>query len=141
MAASPNNSARRRNDWLIRPKLKERFAMDRLIPTMNATGSWAQIHYAQEGGWSVPWTIRRVERRVSSPRRRGLDNRASDRDGSLNRRRGGDRRVGSTSVPAARIRVLVLEDNRLMRDGLARLLAAFPDVDIVARTDNADTAT
>ena len=28
-----------------------------------------------------------------------------------------------------------------MRDGLARLLAAFPDVDIVASTDNADTAT
>lgn len=49
--------------------------------------------------------------------------------------------MGSTPVPAARIRILVLEDNRLMRDGLARLLAAYPDVDIVASTDNADTAT
>ena len=49
--------------------------------------------------------------------------------------------MGSQPVPAARIRVLVLEDNRLMRDGLARLLAAYPDVDIVASTDNADTAT
>ena len=109
------------------------------IPTMNATGSRLQIHYAQEGGWSVPWTIRRVERRVSPQRRRGLDNRNSDREGSLNRRRGGDRRAGAQSAPVSRIRVLVVEDNRLMRDGLARLLSAFPDVDIVASVENAST--
>ena len=39
----------------------------------------------------------------------------------------------------ARIRVLVVEDNRLMRDGLARLLSAYPDVDIVASVENATT--
>jgi DNA-binding NarL/FixJ family response regulator len=62
-----------------------------------------------------------------------------ERDG-VNRRRG-ERRVGSTPVPAARIRVLVVEDNRLMRDGLARLLAAFPDVEIVASAEDAASAT
>src|SRR3954465_15456685 len=62
-----------------------------------------------------------------------------ERDG-VNRRRG-DRRVGSTPAPASRIRVLVVEDNRLMRDGLARLLAAFPDVDIVASAESAAPAT
>jgi DNA-binding NarL/FixJ family response regulator len=62
-----------------------------------------------------------------------------ERDG-VNRRRG-DRRVGSTPAPAARIRVLVVEDNRLMRDGLARLLAAFPDVEIVASAENAGGGT
>jgi DNA-binding NarL/FixJ family response regulator len=59
-----------------------------------------------------------------------------ERDG-VNRRRG-ERRVGSTPAPASRIRVLVVEDNRLMRDGLARLLAAFPDVEIVASAENAN---
>ena len=107
---------------------------------MNATGSWPKIHYAQEGGWSVPWTIRRVERRVSQQRRRGLDNRTNEREGSLNRRRGADRRAGAQAAPVARIRVLVVEDNRLMRDGLARLLSAYPDVDIVASVENATTA-
>ena len=43
--------------------------MTRLIPTRNAAGSWLQIHYAQERGWSVPWTIRRVERRRRAERR------------------------------------------------------------------------
>ena len=42
---------------------------------------------------------------------------------------------------AARIRVLVVEDNRLMRDGLARLLGAYPDVDIVASVETASAAT
>ena len=37
--------------------------------------------------------------------------------------------------------MLVVEDNRLMRDGLARLLGAYPDVDIVASADNASAAT
>ena len=45
-----------------------------------------------------------------------------------------------TATAAARIRVLVVEDNRLMRDGLARLLAAFPDVDIVASAESATAA-
>ena len=36
--------------------------------------------------------------------------------------------------------MLVVEDNRLMRDGLARLLAAFPDVDIVASAESAGAA-
>ena len=48
--------------------------------------------------------------------------------------------MGSTPAPAARIRVLVVEDNRLMRDGLARLLAAFPDVEVVASAENATSA-
>ena len=42
---------------------------------------------------------------------------------------------------AARIRVVVVEDNRLMRDGLARLLGAYPDVDVVASAENANAAT
>ena len=113
--------------------------MNRLIPTMNAAGSCATIHYAQERGWSVPWTIRRVERRVSPQRRRGLDNRAADREGSLNRRRA-ERRAGATPAATARIKVLVVEDNRLMRDGLARLLAGFADVDIVASAESANAA-
>src|ERR1700752_3386986 len=99
-----------------------------------------KIHYVQERGWRVPWTIRRVERRVSPQRRRGIDNRAAERDGSLNRRRA-ERRVASSPVPTARIRVLIVEDNRLMRDGLARLLGAYPDVEIVASAENANTAT
>jgi len=41
----------------------------------------------------------------------------------------------------SRIRVLVVEDNRLMRDGLARLLAGYPDVEIVASADTADAGT
>ena len=36
--------------------------------------------------------------------------------------------------------MLVVEDNRMMRDGLARLLAAFPDVDIVASAESANAA-
>ena len=59
----------------------------------------------------------------------------------MNRRRGGDRRVATAAASATRIRVLVVEDNRLMRDGLARLLAVYPDVEIVASADTADTGT
>ena len=44
-------------------------------------------------------------------------------------------------MSTTRVRVLVVEDNRLMRDGLARLLGGYADVDIVASTDNANTAT
>ena len=88
----------------------------------------------------MPWTIRRVERRVSPQRRRGMENRSSDREGSLNRRRG-ERRVGATPVPANRIRVLLVEDNRLMRDSLSRLLGAYADVDIVGSADGAAAAT
>jgi DNA-binding NarL/FixJ family response regulator len=58
----------------------------------------------------------------------------------LNRRRA-ERRVASSPVPTARIRVCVVEDNRLMRDGLARLLGAYPDVEIVASAGDAHTAT
>ncbi|HLZ44330.1 MAG TPA: response regulator transcription factor [Gemmatimonadales bacterium] len=59
----------------------------------------------------------------------------------MNRRRGGDRRVASSPVVgASRIRVLVVEDNRLMRDGLVRLLSAYGDVEIAASTDNASQA-
>jgi DNA-binding NarL/FixJ family response regulator len=67
-----------------------------------------------------------------------LDNRAAEREGSLNRRRA-ERRAGATPT-TARIRVLVVEDNRLMRDGLARLLAGFADVDIVASAESANAA-
>jgi DNA-binding NarL/FixJ family response regulator len=63
-----------------------------------------------------------------------------ERDGSQNRRRVADRRLATPPVVAAgtRIRVLVIEDNRLMRDGLARLLAAFPDVEVVSAVENAN---
>ena len=87
----------------------------------------------------MPWTIRRVERRVSPQRRRGLDNRTADREGSVNRRHA-ERRAGATATATPRIRVLVVEDNRLMRDGLARLLAAYADVDIVASAESANAA-
>lgn len=36
--------------------------------------------------------------------------------------------------------MLVVEDNRLMRDGLVRLLSAYGDVEIAASTDNASQA-
>src|SRR5437764_13062544 len=132
MRAWPARSVTRRTrgDCFIRPKLKEGLDTNRLTPMIAAVAPWRKIHYAQERGWSVPWTIRRVERRVSPQRRRGLDNRAADREGSLNRRRT-ERRAGATPTAAARIRVLVVEDNRLMRDGLARLLAGYGDGDIV----------
>src|ERR1700694_3293200 len=82
--------------------------------------------------------MRRVERRVSTQRRRGLDNRLAERDGSSNRR-GRDRRVGvSQEAAPMRIRVLVIEDNRLMRDGLSHLLAAFGDVEVVAAVEGAN---
>lgn len=57
----------------------------------------------------------------------------------MNRRRA-ERRAGNAPVSSSRIRVLVVEDNRLMRDGLARLLAAFADVDIVASAESANAA-
>ena len=57
----------------------------------------------------------------------------------MNRRRA-ERRAGATATTTPRIRVLVVEDNRMMRDGLARLLAAFPDVDIVASAESANAA-
>src|SRR5688572_14814668 len=107
---------------------------------MNAAGSASKIHYAEDRGRSVPWTIRRVERRVSPQRRPGVDNRAREPDGTSNRRRA-ERRVASPPLPTTRIRVLVVEDNRLMRDGLARLLGAYADVDIVASAENANSAT
>jgi DNA-binding NarL/FixJ family response regulator len=69
-----------------------------------------------------------------------LDNRAVEREGSVNRRRT-ERRVATPPVPTARIRVLVVEDNRLMRDGLARLLGAYSDVDIVASAESANAGT
>ena len=68
-----------------------------------------------------------------------MDNRAAERDGSLNRRRA-ERRAGGKPTAAPRIRVLVVEDNRLMRDGLARLLSGYADVDIVASAESANAA-
>jgi DNA-binding NarL/FixJ family response regulator len=41
---------------------------------------------------------------------------------------------------AKRIPVLVIEDNRLVRDGLADLLNAQPDLTVVAAVENANTA-
>src|SRR5438874_1779028 len=142
MRARPARSVTRRTrgDCFIRPKLKEGLGTNRLTPMIAAVAPWGKIHYAQERGWSVPWTIRRVERRVSPQRRRGIDNRSTERDGAMNRSRA-DRRVGTSAAPASRIRVLVVEDNRLMRDGLARLLAGYPDVEIVASADTADAGT
>ena len=59
----------------------------------------------------------------------------------MNRRRA-ERRVASAPVStSARIRVLLIEDNRLMRDGLARLLGTYPDVDVVASAESASAAT
>ena len=69
-----------------------------------------------------------------------MDNRAAERDGSLNRRRA-ERRAGGKPTAAPRIRVLVVEDNRVMRDGLARLLSAYGDVAIVATAESAKAAT
>ena len=82
------------------------------------------------------WTIRRVERRVSPQRRRGLDNRLVERD-SDRARRGPDRRASAQESATPRIRLLVIEDNRLMRDGLTRLLGTFGDIDVVAAVDGA----
>src|SRR6266516_3283183 len=56
---------------------------------MAATGPWRQIPYVRRGRWSVPWTIRL-----------------------------GERRAGATPGPATCIRVLVVEDNRVIRDVL-----------------------
>lgn len=68
-----------------------------------------------------------------------MDNRLAGRDGSKNRR-SADRRIVPLLVPAAaRIRVLVIEDNRLMRDGLARLLGTYSDVDVVAAVEGAQS--
>jgi DNA-binding NarL/FixJ family response regulator len=83
------------------------------------------------------WTIRRVERRVSPQRRRGIENRATERDGAF-ARRGTDRRASAQEPVSARIRVLLIEDNRLMRDGLTRLLASFGDIDVVAAVEGAN---
>lgn len=58
----------------------------------------------------------------------------------MNRRRA-ERRAGAAAAAGGRIRVLVVEDNRLMRDGLARLLAGYADVDIVASAESATAAT
>ncbi|MGH7607355.1 MAG: LuxR C-terminal-related transcriptional regulator [Gemmatimonadales bacterium] len=55
-------------------------------------------------------------------------------------RRGPDRRAGQPPPLAGRIRTLVIEDNRLLRDGLARLLAGYPDIEVVAAVDGATVA-
>lgn len=69
-----------------------------------------------------------------------MENRLSERE-SVNRRRG-ERRAAAQQQPAgSRVRVLVIEDNRLMRDGLMRLLAAHPDLDVVAAVDGANAGT
>ena len=57
----------------------------------------------------------------------------------MNRRRT-ERRAGAAAAATQRIRVLVVEDNRLMRDGLARLLGAYGDVEIVASAESANAA-
>jgi DNA-binding NarL/FixJ family response regulator len=86
----------------------------------------------------VGWTIRKVERRVSSQRRRGMDNRLAERDGSGTRRHSHvDRRAALNAHTDARIRVLVIEDNRLMRDGLVRLLSSYADIEVVAAVEGA----
>ena len=45
----------------------------------------------------MPWITRHVERRVSSERRRGLEKRAAERDGSMSRRRAA-RRAGDRGI-------------------------------------------
>ena len=66
-----------------------------------------------------------------------MDNRLAERDGSGNRR-AKDRRAGiSHEASPMLIRVLVIEDNRLMRDGLGLLLAAFADVEVVGAVEGA----
>ena len=55
-------------------------------------------------------------------------------------RRHAERRAGAAAAATQRIRVLVVEDNRLMRDGLARLLGAYGDVEIVASAETANAA-
>ena len=109
-----------------------------LIPTIVTNGPRPEIDCARRG-WSMPWTIRQVERRVSPQRRRAADNRDTAGDGAPNRRRA--ERRATAPAPTSRVRVLVVEDNRLMRDSLARLLADYADVEIVASADNASTVT
>ena len=64
----------------------------------------------------------------------------SEREGMQNRRRAERRAAGAPVPSGARTRVLLVEDNRLMRDGLTRLLGAYPEVDVVAAVDNATAA-
>lgn len=66
-----------------------------------------------------------------------MENRTSERDGAFNRR-GADRRASAQEPASARIRVLLIEDNRLMRDGLTRLLATFGDIEVVAAVEGAN---
>jgi DNA-binding NarL/FixJ family response regulator len=64
-----------------------------------------------------------------------LDNRLAERDGSKNRRSADRRLAQQAGASPTHIRVLVIEDNRLMRDGLSRLLAAYSDVEIGAAVE------
>lgn len=64
----------------------------------------------------------------------------SEREGMQNRRRAERRAAGAPVPTGARTRVLLVEDNRLMRDGLTRLLGAYPEIDVVAAVDNATAA-
>lgn len=69
----------------------------KLIPEIVTAGPRPEIHYVQERGWDMPWTIRRIERRVSPERRRGLNDASGEPSGSLNRRRT-ERRASATVV-------------------------------------------
>ena len=58
-----------------------------------------------------------------------------------NRRRAERRVAGASVANGTRTRVLLVEDNRLMRDGLARLLGAYPEIDLIGTVDNANAGT
>src|SRR2546425_10682440 len=84
---------------------------------MNVASSPPEIHYAQiKRGWSVPWTIRRFERRVSPRRRRILDRRAAERAGATSRRRAA-RRAGDRGI-AVRLTKREQEIKALIAAGL-----------------------
>src|SRR5437660_11779020 len=51
-----------------------------------------------------------------------------------------DMSEGTASLPPSRIRVLVVDDNEVVRRGLAMFLRAFDDLELVGEAANGDEA-